>query len=158
VLLAAALCLALILGACNGAEGGGSATPAAVSPTAAPTANMTIADRDCAQGTIKALVDGLNAGDQTRLSGLLRASAVGLLGRTTQTPEESVAFLMERSRAGERWTLSGVQLNGRGWHGGIDFGLTLRRTAPDLPAPFVAAAGKGVIDCPAGRITLLYMG
>lgn len=57
-------------------------------------------------------------------------------------------MLVERSRAGERWSLTRLDFNGRGWDGAVHFG----------PQPYVEHAGKGALDCPRGRVLILGIG
>lgn len=118
-------------------------------------------ERRCAEATLRSLVAAFNDGDDVRLSRLVGTSIWGSLtlpGSISTRPEEAVAALLTRSRAGERWSLTRFDFNGRGWDGALHFGLVVRRTAPDLPSPFVDSAGKGALDCPAGRVLVLGLG
>jgi len=117
-------------------------------------------DNACARKTVDRLIAAMNRADEPELGDLLRSSAFNWAasGRTTTTPGDAVTLLMTRSRQGERWVLRSLDVNGRGWHGGIDFGLQLRRSAPDLAAPYVESAGKGVLDCPEQRFRILGLG
>lgn len=110
---------------------------------------------------MQALVAAINDGDEGRLSQLVGTSIWGSLtlsGSTLAQPEEAVAALLERNRAGERWGLGRFDFNGRGWDGGIHFGLIVRRSGPDLPSPYIENAGGGVLDCPEGRLRVLGIG
>ncbi|MGH2492236.1 MAG: hypothetical protein ACRDF9_12070 [Candidatus Limnocylindria bacterium] len=118
-------------------------------------------DRRCAEATLGLLVAAVNDGDDARLSQLMGTSIWGSLsisGPTLWKPEEAVAALLELNRSGERWTLMRLDFNGRGWDGGVHFGLVVRRAGPDLPPPYVESTGKGVLDCPEGRLRILGIG
>ncbi len=132
------------------------ATP--IRSAATPVASTSRADFDCAFRTFDDLIDSFNRADQTRLAALLGSAAFGLSGQSYSVPSDAVAALVARNRAGERWTLLSFDVNGRGWHGGIDFGWRLRRSAPDLPGESVDYAGKGVLDCPEERFRILFIG
>ena len=153
--------LALCLGACAPAI-----TSTAPIATATATASAVVeterpvdpADRACAEKTIATLFDAVNTANEAALKDVLRSASVGVSGPAFIGPDEAVATLLARGRAGERWTLVALDVNGRGWHGGIDFGLRMRRTGPSLPSPSSISSGKGVLDCPAGRVTIFFVG
>lgn len=79
-------------------------------------------------------------------------------GSTAYDANEAVERLLTVSASGQQWELRELDINGRGWHGSIDFGVVIRRTGPGLPSPIRDAAGKGVIDCPGGKIQLFGLG
>ncbi|HYK97586.1 MAG TPA: hypothetical protein VEU77_04260, partial [Candidatus Acidoferrales bacterium] len=71
-------------------------------------------------------------------------------------PDEAVARLLARGRAGERWSLVALDVTGRGGIGGVNFGVRLQRSGPGLPQPFKLSEGKGALDCPDGRFLIFY--
>ncbi len=79
-------------------------------------------------------------------------------GRGELEVRGAVETLLAVGRSGERWTLKQLDVNGRGWHGGVDFGVEIRRSGPSVPTPFVESAGKGVLDCPSQRVMLFGLG
>ena len=129
-------------------------------PPSPPTATLAQVERAlalderCARATVAGLIGAMNANDERSLGELLAAASVTLPGRPSYpTANEAVAVLLQRSRLGERWSLTRLDVNGRGWDGGVHFGVYLRRDAPDLGSR--QSAGKGVILCPEGRFAIL---
>jgi hypothetical protein len=102
----------------------------------------------------------VNAADEGRLSTLIGGSFqwLGVTGAASYEVRGAVAALVAVGRSGESWTLRRLDVNGRGWHGGVDFGVEIRRSGPDLPKPFVESAGKGVLECPGQRLMLFGLG
>ena len=145
--------LALSLLSCTATSPGGAdatSTPAATARDAA--ARVNAEDDACARRTMNSLVDAMNAADETRLTYLLG-------GGVFQTTRDAVGLLLARSRAGERWTLARLDINGHNsYYGGIDFGVYMRRTGPNVNAGEVDAAGKGVVECPEGRFKIFGLG
>jgi hypothetical protein len=149
----------LFIGACASPVGA-STSPATMTASGVADALRSVdpADRACADKTITTFFDAVNLANEAVLKDVLRSASVGVSGPAFAGPDEAVAALLARSRAGERWALVTLDVNGRGWHGGIDFGLRMRRSGPGLPSPSSIASAKGVLDCPAGRVTLFYVG
>jgi hypothetical protein len=102
----------------------------------------------------------VNKGNRTLLTPLLGGAFmwVSVQGSTTYDARDAVERLLAVSASGQQWELRQLDLNGRGWHGGIDFGVVIRRTGAGVPAPHRDSAGKGVIDCPGGTILLFGLG
>ena len=98
--------LALSLLSCTATSPGradATSTPAATARDAA--ARVNAEDDACARRTMNSLVDAMNAADETRLTYLLGGGVV-------QTTRDAVGLLLARSRAGERWTLARLDING----------------------------------------------
>lgn len=136
-------------------------TPVETSGTAlasSPSARVSDDDERCSRATFAHLLASVNAADEAGLRDLLRYASVTLPDRVNYSTDGAVTELLARSRAGERWTLVTLDINGRGWHGGIDFGVVIRRTAPDLGRSSIDAPGKGVLDCPDARFRLFGLG
>jgi len=122
------------------------------STTAQPTATsvrLTADDDLCARQTFERLIAAVNAADETRLKTTMLDPA---------PRKDALDALVAVGRSGETWTLKHLDVNGRGWHGGVDFGVEIRRSGPRLPTPFIESAGKGVLDCPAERVMLFGLG
>jgi hypothetical protein len=161
------IALAVVVLASCGADSGHPSPSASTfaQPTAA-SVRLTADDEHCARRTFDALITAVNASDEQRLSSLLRGSFQWLGVTSARNLEVSGSYevkgaidsLLEIGRSGETWTLKRLDVNGRGWHGGGDFGIEIRRAGPDLPKPYVEAAGKGVLDCPAERVMLFGLG
>ena len=117
-------------------------------------------DEGCAQRTFETLVAAVNAMDEARLASLFGRSFQWLAVKGAATYEVPVAVerLLAVGRSGEQWELKRLEVNGRGSHGGVDFGVVIRRSGPGVPDPFRDAAGKGVLDCPAERVMLFGLG
>jgi len=139
------------------------------STTAQPTATsvrVTADDDLCARQTFERLIAAVNAADETRLATLFGGSFqwLGVMGAPSNEIAGSYEIrgaldaLVAVGRSGETWTLKRLDVNGRGWHGGVDFGVEIRRSGPRLPKPFIESAGKGVLDCPAERVMLFGLG
>lgn len=124
------------------------------SPFAEPTLFVEPADRACAQQTMNALIQAMNVSDEVRLRELLRSASIGIGEPPATYPDEAVARLLVRGRAGERWTLVTLDVNGRGGMGGVNFGVRLQRSGPGLPQPYKLSEGKGAFDCPDGRVLI----
>ena len=117
---------------------------------------MDPADRACAQQTMTSLIQAMNTSDETRLRDLLRSASIGIGEPGAMYPDEAVTRLLARGRAGERWSLVALDVNGRGGQGGVNFGVRLQRSGPGLPQPFKLSEGKGAFDCPDGRFLIFY--
>lgn len=102
----------------------------------------------------------MNAVDEARLASLFGRSFqwLAVKGTTTYEVPGAVERLLAVGRSGEHWELQRLDVNGRGHHGGVDFGVLIRRSGPAVPDPSRDAAGKGVLDCPAERVMLLGLG
>jgi hypothetical protein len=161
------IALAVVVLASCGADSGHPSPSASTfaQPTAA-SVRLTADDELCARRTFDALITAVNASDEQRLSSLLRGSFQWLGVTSARNLEVSGSYevkgaidsLLEIGRSGETWTLKRLHVNGRGWHGGVDFGIEIRRAGPDLAKPYVEAAGNGVLDCPAVRGRLFGLG
>lgn len=149
--------LALFIGAC--------ASP--VSAPASPSNNTASAavesghpddpaDRACAQQTMTSLIQAMNTSNEPQLRDLLRSASVGIGEPGAMYPDEAATRLLARGRAGERWALVSLDVNGRGGIGGVNFGLRLQRSGPGLPQPYKISEGKGAFDCPDGRVLIFY--
>lgn len=147
------LCVAVV--GCAGPQ-------SATAPSSGPAADVTgapTADRECAEQTLRGLASAVNDRDEGELARRLAETvSLTLPGRRAFNRQEAVAALVERAHADERWTFVSIDTNGRGWHGGIDIGVLLRRSGPSLPAPYIESPGKGVLDCPDGRVRILGIG
>jgi hypothetical protein len=121
---------------------------------------LTADDERCARDTFGTFITAVNKGNRTLLTPLLSGAFmwVTVPGFTTYDAREAVERLLTVSASGQQWELRRLDINGRGWHGGIDFGVVIRRTGPGVPASGSDAAGKGVIDCPGGKIQLFGLG
>jgi hypothetical protein len=124
-----------------------------------------MADEQCARRTFDRLIAAVNAADEGGLSSLVGSSQwIGVMSadnlqvKGSDEVKGAIEALLTIGRSGEIWTLKHLDVNGRGWHGGVDFGIEIRRTGPDLPRPYLEAAGKGVLDCPAERVLLFGLG
>jgi len=117
-------------------------------------------DERCARDTFGTFITAVNNGDRSLLTPLLNGAFVWVTfqGSTTYDADDAIERLLTVSASGQQWELRELDINGRGWHGGIDFGVVIRLTGPDLPSPIRDAAGKGVIDCPRGKIQLFGLG
>ena len=126
----------------------------------AASVRLTADDERCARETFDRLIAAVNASDEARLASLLGGSFqwLGVTGAASYEVRGAVDALLAVGRSGERWGLKQLDVNGRGWHGGVDFGVEIRRSGPGLPMPFTESAGKGVLDCPAGRVMLFGLG
>ena len=131
-----------------------------VAQPSAASVRLTADDERCARRTFDALIAAVNASDEPQLASLFGGSFqwLGVTGAASYEVRGAVEALLTAGRSGERWTLQRLDVNGRGWHGGVDFGVEIRRSGPGLPKPFLASAGKGVLDCPAGRVMLFGLG
>src|SRR2546428_1303439 len=127
-----ALATALVLVCCNASTG----TPresnvvAASPPSTGPAAQVDPADRACAQQTMASLVQAMNTSDEGRLRDLLRAASIGIGEPAAASPDEAAAPLLAPGRAGQRWMVVSLDVNGRGGIGGVNFGVRLRRAGP----------------------------
>jgi hypothetical protein len=144
--------LALFIGACASPLGA-SVSPANATASAAER-SVDPADRSCAQQTMSSLIQAMNTSDETRLRDLLRSASIGIGEPPAMYPDEAVTKLLARGRAGERWSLVALDINGRGGIGGVNFGVRLQRSGPGLPQPFKLSEGKGAFDCPNGRVLI----
>lgn len=133
-------------------------------PDAAPGAmNATtseVAER-CARDALVTFMTAINKGNRTLLTPMAGGAFMWLAlgGSTTYDRADAVERRLSVSRIGEQWQLRQLDVNGRGWHGGIDFGVVVRRTGGDVPPPHRNAAGEGVIEpCPDGRVRLFGLG
>jgi hypothetical protein len=102
------------------------------------------------------LIQAMNTSDEVRLRDLLRAASIGIGEPSAMYPDESVTRLLARGRAGERWSLIALDVNGRGGMGGVNFGIRFQRSGPGLPQPYKLSEGKGAFDCPDGRFLIFY--
>lgn len=145
--------LALSLLSCTASSSARAGAAATLDAAARSGAARVSGDDDaCARRTMNSLVDAMNAADETQLNYLLGS---GLF----QTTRDAVGLLLSRSRAGDRWTLVRLDVNGyNSYYGGIDFGVSMRRSGPDVEGRDADAAGKGVIDCPEGRFRIFGLG
>ena len=139
-------------------------TPVRATP-AAPTARVDLLvsgdDDRCARSTFDSLIDALNRADQARLAYLVGGSFVSLTvqGSTTYESRVAVDRLLTVGRSGERWSLTRLDVNGRdSYFNGVHYGVVIRRSGPDVKDPYVDSAGKGVLDCPAGRVLIFGLG
>lgn len=130
-------------------------------------------------GLITRFFDAFNRGDQTALARFFPAQAAGAMSNgqrtqfqwysvtegnpqaggnnfTARNLDELLAYFARRHGQHERLELRSLQINGRGWHGGIDFQYALTRAANDLPARVVE--GKGSINCDDQTIFVWSMG
>ena len=121
---------------------------------------LTADDERCARQTFDGLIAAVNTSDEARLASLFGGSFqwLGVTGAASYEVRGAVDALLAVGRSGERWALKQLDVNGRGWHGGVDFGVEIRRSGPGVPTPFMESAGKGVLDCPAGRVMLFGLG
>jgi hypothetical protein len=122
---------------------------------------LSVDDERCARSIFDVLMNAVNKSNEQLLSRLFSGSfesLTGIGGAATYDSREAVSRLLAVARGGERWELRRLELNGRGWHGGIDYGVQIRRYGPSVPAPYRDSAGKGVLDCPEGRIRLFGLG
>ena len=149
--------LALFIGACASPVGA-SASPANAIASAATESQFPVdpADRACAQQTMTSLIQAMNSSDETRLRDLLRSASIGIGEPPPTYPDEAVTRLLARGRAGERWSLVALDVNGRGGIGGVNFGVRLQRSGPGLSQPFKLSEGKGAFDCPDGRVLIFF--
>jgi hypothetical protein len=117
-------------------------------------------DERCARRTFETLIAAVNAVDEARLASLFGRSFqwLAVKGAATYEVPRAVERLLTVGRSGEHWELQRLDVNGRGSHGGVDFGVVIRRSGPAVPDPFRDAAGKGVLDCPAERVMLFGLG
>jgi hypothetical protein len=117
-------------------------------------------DEQCARRTFETLIAAVNAADEARLASLFGRSFqwLAVKGAATYEVPTAIERLLAVRRAGEQWELKRLDVNGRGSHGGVDFGVVIRRSGPNVPDPFRDAAGKGVLDCPAERVMLFGLG
>ena len=102
------------------------------------------------------LIQAMNTSDEVQLRDLLRSASIGIGEPGAMYPDEAVQRLLARGRAGERWILVSLEVNGRGGSGGVNFGVRLQRSGPGLPAPYKESDGKGAFDCPDGRFLIFY--
>ncbi len=151
---------------CGADSGHPSPSAATIVEPATASVRLTADDERCARRTFDALIAAVNASDERRLSSLVGGSFQWLGVTSTRSFEVAGSYevkgaidvLLAIVRSGETWTLKRLDVNGRGWHGGVDFGIEIWRAGPDLPRPYVEAAGKGVLDCPAERVMLFGLG
>jgi hypothetical protein len=142
-------------------------TPVPSAP-AAPTAGgglgglLVSGDDDrCARSTFDSLIDAVNGADEARLAYLVGGSFISLTvqGSTTYESRVAVDRLLAVGRSGERWSLTRLDVNGRdSYYKGVHYGVVIRRSGPDVKDPYVDSAGKGVLDCPAGRVLIFGLG
>ena len=99
------------------------------------------------------LVRAMNDGDERTLKQLLGSASVGIGEQAAMYPDDTVSRLLTRSRAGERWVLVQLDVNGRGGAGGVNFGVRLQRT---VSGRAVNSEGKGAIECPAGTFLIFF--
>jgi hypothetical protein len=147
--------LALFIAAC--ASPVGAQAPSANATASAATESqfpVDPADRACAQQTMTSLIQAMNTSDETRLRELLRSASIGIGELPATSPDEAVTRLLARGRAGERWALVTLDVNGRGGMGGVNFGVRLQRSGPGLAQPYKLSEGKGAFDCPDGRVLI----
>ena len=159
----AAVLLGVLIASCGATPTFAPGLPAASATAATPTLAEEVAqvdprDRQCVEQTLSALVNGVNRADEPRLDEILRSASFGLSGQAATGPDDAVTQLLSRSRSGERWTLVSMQVSGRGWDGNVHFSVRLQRSGPGLPQPYADQAGKGSLDCPAGRVSILFIG
>ena len=149
--------LALLIGACA-TPVDAAASPANATASAAAGTEFAVdpADRACGQQTMTSLIQAMNTSDEGRLRDLLRTASIGIGEPGAMYADEAVTRLLARGRAGERWTLVALDVNGRGGIGGVNFGVRLQRSGPELPAPYKLSEGKGAFDCPDGRFLIFY--
>lgn len=124
------------------------------------TSRIAADDERCARRTFETLIAAVNDADAGRLNSLFGQSFRWLTvkGAATYEIKNAVERLLAVGRSGEHWELTRLDVNGRGSHGGVDFGVVIRRSGPGVPDPFRDAAGKGVLDCPAKRVILFGLG
>ena len=149
----AALAFALI--ACSSP-----ASSTVIASSTAPSVQATrLSEQDtaCGKNTFGRLVAAVNSADEQGLRELLRGASL-TIDRVNYGGEDAAPAMLRRAQAGERWNLICIDLNGRGSHGGIDFGVVLRRVAPDLPSGSVEGSGKGVILCPEQVFAIIGVG
>jgi hypothetical protein len=118
-------------------------------------------DERCARDAFVTFMTAVNKGNRSLLTSTLSGSFMWLTleSSTTYDRLDAVESLLRLSRVGQQWELRNIDVNGRGWHGGIDFGVVVRRTGGDVPPPHRDAVGKGVIEpCPDGRVRLFGLG
>lgn len=129
---------------------------------AATASNGTVRENDerCARDTFVTFMTAVNKGNRSLLTPMLGDSFMWLTieGSTTSDRRDAVERLLGLSQGGQQWELRQLEVNGRGAHGGIDFGVVIRRTALGATLQYRDAAGKGVIDCPDGRIRFFGLG
>jgi hypothetical protein len=151
---------------CGADSGNPSPSASTIAQPIAASVRVTADDERCARRTFDALIAAVNSSDEGRLSSLVGGSFQWLGVTSTRNFDVAGSYelkgaievLLAIGRSGETWTLKRLEVNGRGWHGGVDFGIEIRRAGPDLPRPYVEAAGKGVLDCPAERVMLFGLG
>ena len=153
--------LAVVILVSCGADSG-HPSPSASTTAQPSTASVRLAadDERCARDTFGTFITAVNKGDRSLLTPLLGGAFmwVTLQGSTTYDARDAVERLLSVSASGQQWELRRLDINGRGWHGGIDFGVVIRRTGPTLPTPHRDSGGKGIIDCPGGKFRLFGLG
>jgi hypothetical protein len=154
--------LAAALVGCNAetAPATGVAVPNAAAPT--PDASRLAADDElCSRRTFETLIVAVNASDEARLASLFGGSFLWLTlkGSTSYESRVAVHRLLAVGRSGERWSLTHLDVNGRGsYYEGVNYGVVIRRSGPGVKDPQVDSAGKGVLDCPGGRVRIFGLG
>jgi hypothetical protein len=150
----------VILVSCGTDSGHPLPSASTVAQPSAPIVRLTADDERCARDTFGTFITAVNKGNRSLLTPLLSGAFmwVTFQGSTTYDARDAMERLLTVSASGQQWELRELDVNGRGWHGGIDFGVVIRRTGPGVPAPSRDAAGKGVIDCPGGKIQLFGLG
>jgi hypothetical protein len=113
-----------------------------------------VGDRVCVEDAVRALFAAMNVADEVGLRRLLGSASFGIGEGAVMYPEEGIARLVARSRAGERWSLLRLDVNGRGGAGGVNFGLRMQRAGPGIPIADVD--GKGALDCPGEKFLVFF--
>lgn len=129
--------------------------------TGGPSVTRRDVDERCVRDAFVTFMTAVNKGNRSLLTSTLSGSFMWLTleSSTTYDRADAVERLLRLSRVGQMWELRNIDVNGRGWHGGIDFGVVVRRTGGDVPSPHRDAIGKGVIEpCPNGTLRLFGMG
>jgi hypothetical protein len=151
---------AVVLVSCGADSDHPSPSASTVAQPSAASVRLTADDERCARDTFGTFITAVNKGNRSLLTPLLSGAFMWVTfpGSTTHDARDAVERLLMVSASGEQWDLRHLDVNGRGWHGGIDFGVVIRRTGTSAPTPHRDFAGKGVIDCPAGKIQLFGLG
>lgn len=133
----------------------------------------------CATRVLNALVDAVNARDETALTRLIgpgplptqsfqwvSMSTSSEAGPTLRgpgvnevdyTPEGARAILLRHVAQGERWSIGVVRASdGASWHGGVDAELHFQRQFTD--GRVVKTGGKTALSCIASTVYVLSLG
>ena len=154
-----------VLAACTSAAVPTSSPSPIASAAKVPLARSAAESTECARSVLSSFIDAFNRGDSARLATFFSTTQGATVFKWFVTPETPAFgpgisqlpdYFATWRDSGERWRLAGVEAGASpGWHGGVDFAMTIERSWPDRS---VTNFGKGALDCDARKIFVFALG